>query len=231
MHRNVNLFFFLSASLQELHLIQDRPAINLSIRNPKLFVYVQNLSVVQKLRENLNYMRQYLAECRLATNCKLIETQIGARRRHLIQSPLMYSMADLIAAESGTLVDFLNRSCHAFDRHIRHCDICMGKGYLCEICGNNEVIFPYDDGAVLCNNDDDNNGRQQQFKSCVVAENDDAAEAPHRCGAVYHRACWIRKNMSCPKCKRLRERRSTVRQFNDDLPIETDANKSIVNEA
>lgn len=91
-------------------------------------------------------------------------------------------MADLVSVENGNLVDFLNKVYHAFDKHIRHCDICTGKGYLCEICGNDEVIFPYDDGAIQC----------EKIK----------------CAAMFHRACWIRKNMKCTKCVRLEERRA-----------------------
>lgn len=95
---------------------------------------------------------------------------------------MLYSMADLTAVENGNLVDFLNKVYHAFDKHIRLCDICTGKGYLCEICGNDEVIFPYDDGAIQCEKG--------------------------KCAAMFHRACWIRKNMKCTKCVRLEERRA-----------------------
>lgn len=167
-------------------------------------------------------MKQYLSECRIAIADKLIDTQIGARRRHLIQSPLMYSMADLIAAESGTLVDFLNRSCRAFDRHIRHCDICMGKGYLCEICGNNEVIFPYDDGVVLCNNDEDGVRMQCGGDGDRAVSKEGTRQQYQRCGAVYHRACWIRKNMTCPKCKRLRERQSLLEEKREQEATSTE---------
>lgn len=56
------------------------------------------------------------------------------------------------------------------------------SGYLCEICSNNEVIFPYDDAAVRCT----------------------------KCSAIFHRACWIRKSNKCPKCIRIEERKLKV---------------------
>lgn len=181
------------ASLQLLTLTQARADIDIEECNAKLFVYVQNLSLARKLRQNLVHMRQYLDECRLASAEKLVEHQIGARQRYLIQSPRMYSMADLLAVESGSLIDQLNRVVHVFDTHIRKCDICTGKGYLCEICGNNEVMFPYDDGGLQC----------------------------EECMAMYHRACWIRKNLTCTKCIRMANRKKDMSVLEDDIEIGT----------
>lgn len=65
------------ASLQELNLIFERPIIDLELHNPKLYIFVQNLSLIHKLRENLNHMRKYLNECRFAGLNKLIETSVG----------------------------------------------------------------------------------------------------------------------------------------------------------
>lgn len=37
-------------------------------------------------------------------------------------------MSDLESVESGAIVDYLNKIYHIFDKHIRTCDICTGKG-------------------------------------------------------------------------------------------------------
>lgn len=161
--------------------MHDRPVIDLEERNQKLFIYVQNLSLVKKLRTNLNDMRRYLCECRLSIASKLLENTIGSKR-HLVQSINMYSISDLVGVENGTLPEFLNKVFAIFDQHIRKCELCAGKGYVCEICSNIEVIFPYDDGAIHCKN----------------------------CKTVLHRACWLRKNQKCPKCVRLEYRRSLL---------------------
>lgn len=171
-----------------LQLTHSRADIHVARHNAKLFVYVPGLSLVQKLRSNLVQMRRYLDVCRIAGAERLVEQTITAHcggQRHLIQSPDWYSMADLLAVETGTLAEHLHRVFDAFDRHIRACAVCTGKGYLCEICGNDEVLFPHDDAAVRC-----------------------PVETDARCAALYHRACWVRKNMKCPKCRRLAERRA-----------------------
>lgn len=165
----------------------DRPVIDLEQKNPKLFIYVQNLSLVKKLRTNLNDMRRYLTECRIATTAKMLENAIGARR-HLVQSINMYSIADLIGVENGTIIEFLNRLFSTFEQHIRKCELCSGKGYVCEICSNIEVLFPFDDGAIHCK----------------------------KCKTVFHRACWLRKNQKCPKCTRMEYRRSLLQQSEED---------------
>lgn len=161
--------------------MNDRPVIDLEQRNPKLFIYVQNLSLVKKLRTNLNDMRRYLCECRIATTTKMLENAIGSKR-HLIQNVNMYSIGDLIDVENGAIVEFLNKAFATFEQHIRKCELCSGKGYVCEICRNVEVLFPFDDGAV----------------NCKV------------CSTVFHRACWLRKNQKCPKCARVELRKSQL---------------------
>lgn len=154
--------------------------IDIEQRNPKLFIYVQNLSLVKKLRTNLNDMRRYLCECRIANASKILDA-IGGRR-HLIQNINMYSIFDLIEVDNGAIVEFLNRIFSTYEQHIRNCMLCTGKGYVCEICRNVEVIFPFDDGAINCKT----------------------------CGTVYHRACWLRKNQKCPKCSRMELRKSQL---------------------
>lgn len=177
------------ASLQELNILYEKPFINLEKKNPKLFIFVQILNIVKKLREDLCQMRKYLSECRIACSEKIIESSIGTKR-YLIQCPEMYSIADLLAVENETLNVYLNKIYEIFDKHIRGCPICSGKGYLCEICGNNEIIFPWNDGSLKC----------------------------LTCNSVVHRVCKIRKNMICVKCVRLDQRKSLdVKNIEDEV--------------
>ncbi|XP_030385692.1 differentially expressed in FDCP 8 homolog [Scaptodrosophila lebanonensis] len=168
-------------ALQEIKLFLDMPLIKLEDENPKLFVFVEKLCAVKKLRQNLEHMRHYLTACKQATDEKLIDAQLGGRR-HLVQSKEFYALSDLMQVDSGTLADFLQAIFNAFDRHIRSCVLCVAKAYICEICGNNEVIFPFDDGCIKCD----------------------------QCNSICHRVCMTRKNMICPKCVRIQERRLQV---------------------
>lgn len=100
-------------------------------------------------------------------------------RRHLIQSNEFYSINDMEQTENGTLAEMLHRVYNCFDKHIRSCSLCTAKAYICEICSNFEVIYPFDDGCIICD----------------------------KCNSIYHRVCMTRKNMICPKCVRVQERR------------------------
>lgn len=190
-------------SLQQINLFLDKPNINLEEANPKLFVFLAKLTAVRKLREDLVIMKRYLIECREAIKTKLIDQSLKDRR-HLIQSPDIYSVTDLIQVENESLSEFLFKAFNEFDNHIRNCNICSGKGYICEICGNNEVLYPYEDGAVPCD----------------------------KCNSIYHRACWTRKTGNCPKCKRIEERyakeeQEILLQKNDENIIDEEIDEAV----
>ncbi|XP_037948717.1 differentially expressed in FDCP 8 homolog, partial [Teleopsis dalmanni] len=175
------------ASLQEINLFLDKPLVKLEEANPKLFVFLEKLCTIKKIRQNLVYMRKYLIECRLAMEEKLIDNQIGIRR-HLIQSNEFYSIHDLEETENGTLMEFLSKVFNNFNRHIRNCSMCTAKAYICEICSNCEVIYPFDDGCIICD----------------------------KCNSIYHRVCLTRKKMLCPKCIRFQNRKIQLQQNEND---------------
>lgn len=58
------------------------------------------------------------------------------------------------------------------------------RGHLCEICGNDEIIYPWDASAISC----------------------------PECSTVYHRVCWAKRNHNCPKCSRIEKRRILLEQ-------------------
>ncbi|XP_017096392.2 differentially expressed in FDCP 8 homolog [Drosophila bipectinata] len=176
--------------LQEIRLFLNKPLIRLEEDNPKLFVFVEKLCTVKKLRQNLVHMRHYLSACRMATEQKLVDQQLGGRR-HLSQSNEFYSLSDLSQVETGALAEFLQAVFKTFNEHIRSCPMCLAQAYICEICSNNEVIFPFDDGCIKCD----------------------------QCNSIFHRVCLTRKNMICPKCTRIQERRlqlDRMRSTEDD---------------
>ncbi|XP_053955411.1 differentially expressed in FDCP 8 homolog isoform X2 [Anastrepha ludens] len=193
------------AALQEISLFCDKPLIKLEEANPKLFVFLEKLGNIKKMRQNLFYMRKYLLECRTAAEEKFLDKQISAQltndntgvsdsRCHLIQSTEFYSINDLELIEKSILIEYLQKLFNAFDQHIRNCEICRAKAYICEICGNNEVIFPFDDGCIMCD----------------------------KCNSIYHRVCMTRKNMICPKCLRLQERKNQLENNNGDDTSDAD---------
>lgn len=167
------------ASAQLLTLLEDRPFLLLEELNPKLFTLVPDLSLVKKMREEMQMMKRYLVICPEA-NMQGLPWKIGLRT-HIIENPGNYSIKDLINLQSGALLEEIRTSYDIMHTHItEQCELCKARGHLCEMCGNNEVIYPWDTCAISC----------------------------QQCLAVYHRACWSKRNHSCPRCIRLEKRRA-----------------------
>ncbi|RZC39574.1 differentially expressed in FDCP 8 -like, partial [Asbolus verrucosus] len=166
------------ASLQQLRVTANRPLLNLERLNPRLFSFVHELSLVRRLRQELNGMRKYLTVCRNASEDHLLWKYVD--QLHLIETPELYSLQDLVDTHSGELPSKLHTIIDVFTKHIKvNCEVCRGRGHICEICSNDEVLFPFDASAVICK----------------------------ECNAVLHKSCFNRKNNKCPKCIRLELRR------------------------
>uniref|UniRef100_A0A4Y0BFM1 Phorbol-ester/DAG-type domain-containing protein n=1 Tax=Anopheles funestus TaxID=62324 RepID=A0A4Y0BFM1_ANOFN len=177
------------ASRQQINLLLHKPVIRLEEKNPRLFTFIPQLAEVKRVRVQLGEMKRYLIACRLADEIKLVAKQIG-ERRHLMESVELYSMADLVGVEDGTLVGQLRTLRATFEHHIRTCLICSGKAYICEFCNNDQILFPFDDNAISCT----------------------------RCNTVSHRECYQRKKMKCAKCTRLRRR--ALQTLREQLDLE-----------
>uniref|UniRef100_A0A182PZU5 Phorbol-ester/DAG-type domain-containing protein n=1 Tax=Anopheles farauti TaxID=69004 RepID=A0A182PZU5_9DIPT len=177
------------ASRQQIALLLHKPVIRLEEKNPRLFTFIPRLAEVKRIRHQLGEMKRYLIACRLADEMKLLSKQIG-KRRHLMESSDLYSVADLVGVEDGSLLGYLRTMRNTFEHHIRTCLICSGKAYICELCNNDQILFPFDEDAVSCT----------------------------RCNAVSHRLCFERKHNKCAKCSRLRRR--ALQTLREQLDLE-----------
>ncbi|XP_063631516.1 differentially expressed in FDCP 8 homolog [Cydia splendana] len=160
-------------AFQMLNLAWNLPYIDIESINLKLFNFIAELEWVHKMRKDLEWMRRYLCACPEGSALlSPLFMQLGDINKK-------YSMAHLQAINDGTLETKLTELTEVCRTHITNCSLCSGKGYLCEICSNNEIIYPFDSGAIMCN----------------------------KCNTMLHRVCWLRKGQKCPKCVRLEERK------------------------
>lgn len=165
---------------QFLLLMKSKPVLHLEKLNPHLFKFVEELSTVKKLREDLLTMKQYLSTCRSAQESRILRQL--EERQHFVENAHMYSLQDLIDVNSGLLVDYLKKIHGNFLTHIKNeCLVCQGKGYICEICDVSEIIFPFDGGVVVCAG----------------------------CSTVLHHLCFTSRNSLCPRCVRQEARKRT----------------------
>jgi hypothetical protein len=165
------------ATKQYLYLMHRKPVIDIAEANPKLFAIVQELVEVAEHRANLMLMKKYLTLCRIALEEKLLLHLIS--RQHFVDGPHLYSLQDLADVKSGSLLTFLTRVTGIFAEHIRGCVLCNAKGFICEICKEGEILFPFDKEAAVCPG----------------------------CEGAFHRQCY-RQQEDCPRCARLRAKKA-----------------------
>ncbi|XP_057291424.1 uncharacterized protein LOC130614043 isoform X2 [Hydractinia symbiolongicarpus] len=168
-----------------LQLLSKKPEINLQSINPAIFNFVDELRDIRTLREQIMLMKAYLTTCRIAVQEKLL---LGLKnRQHFVDNSDTYSMKDLIDIHEDILLDELTRKYAIFSKHIKFdCPLCQGKGFFCETCKSEEVIFPFDNHVILCK----------------------------KCNSTFHRTCFDQRN--CPKCQRNAKRKSIkIEQFSN----------------
>ncbi|KAI6242775.1 RUN domain protein [Aphelenchoides fujianensis] len=86
----------------------------------------------------------------------------------------LYSVKDLESIPTGVLERRLNIDFAL--SHVASCPLCLQKGFICELCKSNKLLYPFQ------------------------------IEIAHRCPdcfAVYHQKC-MKESGECPKCKRRR---------------------------
>jgi len=157
------------------------PAIDLLAHRPTLYNSVPILKKIRNLRRQLVCVAQFIRTCR---NCVGQFASLQAQNKlHLLDTVHLYSVQDLIDAYTGNLSDFLEKILASFLGHVtQSCSICRGKGFYCEACGSDELLFSF------------------QFDKISMCKN---------CKAIYHRRCFQKIKISqCVKCRRIQRIKS-----------------------
>ncbi|GFR70829.1 differentially expressed in FDCP 8 homolog [Elysia marginata] len=164
------------ASKQFLRLMYKKAVIRIQDVNPMLFGYVDQLNEIKKLREEMMIMKKYILSCISAMKAKLL--LMLQSRQHFVENSDIYSMQDLLDTEEVLLPELV-RVHSSWAQHIKvDCELCQGRGFCCELCQDKEVLFPFDNTAVVC----------------------------PTCSSVLHRHCFAKKGV-CPRCERRSKRK------------------------
>ncbi|KAM3607226.1 uncharacterized protein V6R79_003775 [Siganus canaliculatus] len=174
-----------------LEFVYEEPLLDVQQLNPCLYEHCEPLSAVLRLRQQLQSLRAYLFSCR-ATVAEDLRRRIFPRE-YLLQHIHLYSMADLQQVIDGKLAPFLTKVIKFASSHVFSCSLCREKGFICELCHNGQVIYPFQESAT---------------KRC------------DGCGAVFHAECR-QKAQPCPRCVRRElhhKRPSSFWSPDDDSP-------------
>ncbi|XP_029981511.1 pleckstrin homology domain-containing family M member 3 [Sphaeramia orbicularis] len=174
-----------------LEFVYEEPLLDVQQLNPCLYEHCEPLSTVLRLRQQLQSLRAYLFSCR-ATVAEDLRRRIFPRE-YLLQHIHLYSMADLQQVIDGKLAPFLAKVIKFASSHVFSCSLCREKGFICELCHNGQVIYPFQENAT---------------RRC------------DGCGAVFHAECR-QKSQPCPRCVRRElhhKRPSSFWSPDDDSP-------------
>lgn len=176
-----------------LEYVYEEPLIDIQQENPMLYLHAEPLAAVVRLRQRLKSLRAYLFSCRAAV-AEDLRRRIFPRE-YLLQQIHLYSLADLQQVIEGKLAPFLGKVIKFATSHVYSCSLCSQKGFICEICNNGEILYPFEDIST---------------SRC------------ESCGAVFHAECK-EKSVPCPRCVRRElqmKQKSFWRRLNMDESLE-----------
>nr|XP_033774115.1 pleckstrin homology domain-containing family M member 1 [Geotrypetes seraphini]XP_033774116.1 pleckstrin homology domain-containing family M member 1 [Geotrypetes seraphini]XP_033774117.1 pleckstrin homology domain-containing family M member 1 [Geotrypetes seraphini]XP_033774118.1 pleckstrin homology domain-containing family M member 1 [Geotrypetes seraphini] len=170
-------------ALKFLAQIHSEPLINVKSVNNSLYQHVEQLEEISHCREKLKLLGDYLKTCRSGA-LKEMSKRLD-QRNYLLESPDDYSVMDLRQIAEGIFDTFLQSLIQFASNHIYQCDLCSQRGFICQICHQDDIIFPF------------------QF--------DTTARCPE-CKTVFHLNC---KNgvLMCPRCTRRKKYRQQSLQI------------------
>lgn len=121
---------------------QEQSFIDLKILNPDIYQHVEEMAELQSLRIQLNFIRAYLATCCDSIIDKL-QKQLWAKE-YLYEHIHRYTLSDLQRIPKRILAEQLRKVVVFGREHIYSCVLCSQKGFICEICHSNSVLYPFD---------------------------------------------------------------------------------------
>ncbi|CAG0898482.1 unnamed protein product [Cyprideis torosa] len=165
-------------SLRFLKAVEKVPLLDIPSMNPLLAKMFPEVMKIQALRQEVASIWLYISTCRFCTIVGQFKALLH-HQTHLYLKPGLYSIEDLVSIPNGVLESRLTEAAALGKKHIMNsCRICHLKGFVCELCHDAKIIFPFDADATQC----------------------------QKCHNVCHSICLDRRqDPSCPKCTRRAE--------------------------
>uniref|UniRef100_A0A336LQE8 CSON000892 protein n=1 Tax=Culicoides sonorensis TaxID=179676 RepID=A0A336LQE8_CULSO len=150
------------------------PFIDFELLNPK-YEKIKMMLRLKNLRLKLNAISFYMQHCQVVLNT--FKEMLGYRE-YLYTSIHKYSIADFEMLSDGQFENMLSSSVSFGMSHITSCQLCSQQGFICEICSDKKIIYPFD---------------LENTEKCLECQN------------LYHKMCFT-CNVKCSKCERKRKR-------------------------
>ncbi|KAL4838332.1 hypothetical protein H8958_009306 [Nasalis larvatus] len=171
-------YYVSNFSKRLLDSIWHQPIFNLLSIGRSLYAKAKELGRVKEIQEQLFHIKKLLKTCRFADSALKEFEQVPG---HLTDELHLFSLEDLARIKKGLLAPLLKVILKASLAHVTGCELCQGKGFICEFCQNTTVIFPFQ--TATC-------------RRCSV------------CRACFHKQCF--QSSECPRCARITARRKLL---------------------
>nr|XP_004665929.2 protein associated with UVRAG as autophagy enhancer [Jaculus jaculus] len=158
-----------------LESIWHQPVFSLLSHNHSLYAKAKELDRVKDIQEQLFHIKKMLKTCRFADSALKDFEQVPS---HLTDELHLFSLDDFVRTKRGLLAPLLKDILKASLVHVASCELCQGKGFICEFCQSTAVIFPF------------------QTTTCTRCS---------ACKACFHKQCF--QSTGCPRCARFEARR------------------------
>ncbi|KAK3925173.1 Run domain Beclin-1-interacting and cysteine-rich domain-containing protein [Frankliniella fusca] len=162
------------------------PLFNVAAVSPGLYRKARSLERCRKFRQQLNFMKDFIFNCRSA---KALQEVLEREPHYMFSEVDVYSMVDFEQVKQGELASRLQTLLALGNEHTSQCELCLARGFVCELCSSKEIIFPWQIARVSRCGD---------------------------CGVCFHKRCL---SSSCPRCKRISERR---KKYEEAKPVDED---------
>ncbi|XP_042330847.1 pleckstrin homology domain-containing family M member 1 [Sceloporus undulatus] len=165
-----------------LNQIRNQPLIDLKLVNETLYDHVDHMRCIYRSREQLKLLGDYLVLCRSGA-LKEITKRLD-HRHYLLECPHKYSVADLRQIADDIFETFLQSLIQFASHHVYNCDLCTQRGFICQICNSNNIIFPFEfDTTTRCS----------------------------ECKTVFHSSCQANASF-CPRCIRRQKYQQSLQE-------------------
>ncbi|XP_067568977.1 protein associated with UVRAG as autophagy enhancer isoform X1 [Pseudorca crassidens] len=168
-------YYVSNFSKRLLDSIWYQPIFNLLHVGHGLYTKAKELDRVREVQEQLFHIRKLLKTCRFAESTLKEFEQVPG---HLTDKLNLFSLEDLVRVKKGLLAPLLKDILKVSLAHVASCELCQGKGFICEFCRSTAVIFPFQ--TATC-------------RRCSA------------CRACFHKQCF--QASECPRCARIAARR------------------------
>lgn len=147
--------------------------------NPALYVQSKALLSARNKRLQLHFVKDFIRMCRFALR---EQTYFESIPDYITSDIDNWSMSDFIDARNKCLQRSIDELIHKCENHIFNCVLCTARGFLCEYCHVDIVIYPWDSRVERCD----------------------------RCGSCFHRNCWKSMSELCCRCQRIDKRQDEI---------------------